>query len=788
MANNNRPPISEDELLKSIAQDNISGPSGTIDSLDNVEQLDEDALSKEIAQEQQYGGRGGEAFLNRAAAAASFGLSTPILKGLGVSEERLREVPERSPLFAGAGTVTGVVGPALLTGGESLVAKAISAPMREVTALGELAGTGMGKLVEGRVRSGAVKQILKESAVGLAEGGAYGAGNFVDEAALGKTDANAQNLVASVGAGAMLGGVGGGVLGGIKASMPMVRKGIAPLSEKISSAARNIVDPEIAAGELVGIKPDKMASIVSTRAGKDFQKDLPAYLVNKLELRNFGAAEDLVAANARIKKASNAAIEDTVNALDMHAAANPTLLPPRAEVYDRLLSKLDDYQKKFINDPKLYSAELNTVEAFAEGLHTRALKKSASGTAAETSLKELDTLRKQYQGIKYKGGGASESFRAEVAQTLRGELRDIVDESATKVASNSLDPSVQKLATDLKSANKDYWTASLLEKPLSKKLNTKGLMSLQDIVEGSVVGAATGSGPLGAATSLARRLGKSDLRRRAVILADLKGQSMAVEKAVKEAVTNFVSKTKRPLRALSLKTLVNSGFAVDYDNGHMPANKKEAFKNVASNLEQLNNDQDTLLTRLAKSTARVSIAAPNIAQETQNTLLRSVNFLQSKIPHAPSSTTMFPKPYEPSSMELAKFERYMQAVEHPLSVLEDLQKGTLTREHVEALQAVYPAIYSNLRQEILDAATGPDADMSYNKKLQLGILFNVPTDASMEPQNIAGLQANFMPQNDPKLAESTGAIKPSSTSVSSMKMSGRLQTDVEKTANRKAQS
>src|SRR5690606_34001635 len=91
----------------------------------------------------------------------------------------------------------------------------------------------------------------------------------------------------------------------------------------------------------------------------------------------------------------------------------------------------------------------------------------------------------------------------------------------------------------------------------------------------------------------------------------------------------------------------------------------------------------------------------------------------------------------------------------PLSVLEDIKKGTLTREHVEALQKVYPHLYNQIRVEVLEQLRDKsETDIPYNRRVLLSILLNIPGDASLLGKNIEALQANFLtPQEKEAMAE-----------------------------------
>ena len=124
----------------------------------------------------------------------------------------------------------------------------------------------------------------------------------------------------------------------------------------------------------------------------------------------------------------------------------------------------------------------------------------------------------------------------------------------------------------------------------------------------------------------------------------------------------------------------------------------------------------------------------------------------------------------------------MEAIENPLSALEDLKAGTLTSEKVEVLKYMYPNIYTTIQNQVMQKVMGSSKPIPYQKRLQLGILLDVNTDESLKPENIAGLQMILhnnkeqQPQNSqgPKLR----------AGVKNLSKADRLETDSNKIAQK----
>jgi hypothetical protein len=98
----------------------------------------------------------------------------------------------------------------------------------------------------------------------------------------------------------------------------------------------------------------------------------------------------------------------------------------------------------------------------------------------------------------------------------------------------------------------------------------------------------------------------------------------------------------------------------------------------------------------------------------------------------------------PTTQQRAKFMRYAETVENPMKALEHFEKGTLSRENVEALKVVYPEIYKKLVASTSNFLAKHGSKLSYNKKVQLGLLLDMPADSTMTPQFILSMQKNYM--------------------------------------------
>lgn len=164
--------------------------------------------------------------------------------------------------------------------------------------------------------------------------------------------------------------------------------------------------------------------------------------------------------------------------------------------------------------------------------------------------------------------------------------------------------------------------------------------------------------------------------------------------------------------------------------------------------------------------------APNIAGAFGSKYNEAVQYVFSQAPKPPRPRSPFAPHVEwkPSDQELSAFEQKVQTVVDPFSVLTELQNGTLTKNHIDALKAVYPKIFFKMQEKIQNEMVKGVKPVPYNQRLKLSLLMDAPMDTSMTPQSILNYQKSFVrPQ---------AQIDPSN--VKEMKVAEEMASDVQK--------
>lgn len=163
---------------------------------------------------------------------------------------------------------------------------------------------------------------------------------------------------------------------------------------------------------------------------------------------------------------------------------------------------------------------------------------------------------------------------------------------------------------------------------------------------------------------------------------------------------------------------------------------------------------------VAERLAPVSMVDPLLADRMETIAARRITFLAEKLPKR--SDVGFPlfgiDRWQPSSFEMAKFARYVAAVEDPAGVVERVADGSLTPEDAEALREVYPEMYAEARNDLIRQIPAIQQTLPYHRQIALSIFFDVPVHPSMQPAVLGVLQDNFV--EEPGTESGTAAPMP----------------------------
>ncbi len=222
--------------------------------------------------------------------------------------------------------------------------------------------------------------------------------------------------------------------------------------------------------------------------------------------------------------------------------------------------------------------------------------------------------------------------------------------------------------------------------------------------------------------------------------------------------------------------------------GLVPENKKRSEKDTIKLINDLSSNPEKLIEKLDEATADVAAFAPKISESMGFSASQAVQFLASKVPEKPNTGPLGPK-VEPSGHEIAKFNRYASVVEDPLSVLDQVQSGTLTMESMEALNTVFPGLYSEMKMQLMEQiadVADEDGDAShipYSTKLSLSMFLGDDLMTSLSQPMIQMNQMALMGSGGNDRKDDIGP-KPTQKGLSEVAKSERLLTPMQKSSMR----
>ncbi len=762
--------------LPAIGKQYALSKDGSLVQVDNAKYADalragavlpaSDADVRKSLYEEKYGNSEFTAGAAGALRGATMGLSDPALTKSGlVNPGTLAGLQSANPASSIAGEVGGTIAGVLSPVG----------PIAEASKAGQIAERAAVKMLgKGAVEAGLSKSVARSiiekavpSAIGSAvEGSLFTSGGLISESALGKADFNAENLAASAGVGALFGAGLGAAFSGLKELVPAATD----LGKKIIGIDEHFADPSVNAKELLGFTDSKWGKL------NTFDKNFANKTVEALRdperigLKATDSADVLAKKIEDFHANAGTKIGDNLEAIKQEAFKTPEILPEAKDIYRKLEKKSYEFAKELE-----FAEGVAAPEKAADYAAARKFEDSysAMSRASKDGQKmDIDTLQKMRQSLddaaKFDIIKNQDPAKIAIAKQLRYILREEIDALANRVS--------PEIGAGLKQANADYYLGSKLLDPIAAKAAKGHSIGLKDLLLGELVNEVGGSGVITAGVLGAKKLLQSDLKRRLVVLGTVEKANMAVTKALNNSTAKFftsgAAKLPTAVRLEATAKLADFSLARS-DDGKKPHSTSQAYTNLQQNLAHYAGDPEKLANKLQSSTAIIAHSAPDTAAALTMTGSNALNFLNSKLPRKVTQPSMMQRPYLPSGTELAKFERYLTAVEKPVEVLKNFADGKMSREESEALKAVYPDLFSRLQDQAM-TFVGANPHLPYNKKLQLGVLLGIPTDPSLAPQNILGLQSNFASQQPQPAQSESSAVKPSQKGLQNLNFDSRI--------------
>lgn len=245
----------------------------------------------------------------------------------------------------------------------------------------------------------------------------------------------------------------------------------------------------------------------------------------------------------------------------------------------------------------------------------------------------------------------------------------------------------------------------------------------------------------------------------------------ALEKNAKR-VSDTINKGIGRLTSVAEKSEAKEAKVIDM------ADMRASYRKNTDKIKELAGNPEQLMDNMSRSTEGINDHAPNVAQAMNASAAAGLAFLSGKLPEVPTKTPFQPE-WEPSATEISKFNRYYDIIEKPLNILKHAENGSLTPEHIEAINAVYPALYTHIKTSTLEHIVNhPNKKLPYRSQLMVSMLLGQNVMPSLAPSALLANQATL---NRPIGQPSQQNAPSSRNNPSKLTLSNRSQTPLQST-------
>lgn len=714
--------------------------------------------------------------------------------------EHLTDLEEGAPTAFGGGRLAGAaagVAVGMAGGGAAGAGAARAIPVNALSALGAPVEAGVGRALSGLASRGVLGQAAstgaKLAARGAVEGGAYAALSSTADSVLHDTPITGEKLFASMGHGALAGGVLGGALGttgslvasgargavnrlsksaalvgeaGASVEGAALQKGARTLKSAIGDAVANPTDAakrlsnELAFDALYTTKEQAAKLLERVPGGAGAVGEY----VNRIAIRPAGGASDAVvgAAKAGFRGRADDLLPviqadlrgRIIEGLSGEVRGTPARFPLKGLVEDATKT-----HQAMRADP----ARAAGADAFLSRIQTElgALERTPGRIAADGSIDAADAFytRAALERGEYELGRSSKPARQAYKEFMR-RWDDSVIETIDKAAAEAGSPGAGEKIRYWKREYQLAITAEKAAKLGAERATRNNIFGIREGI-GAAVGLAMGH-PIAGALAL---VGGKIARERGSAAGAYALGHLADSGAIARTVDKFNARLNDA--AIGVLKEAPASRAAPARAALAPAKTSRAgagpYREVAKREEEASREQaqaivkwvgDTranptqLTEQLEEATAQISRSAgPAAAESYTGAALKAVNFIAAHIPAKERRDPLDPRSTPPLSREEA--DRLIRATKYavqPESVFADFEKGIVTPEGLRAAQTFMPESFAEFQERLFDHVQEGmlrGRRLSDSQRLRIDKLLQSAAGPDLRPRSIRRLQADF---------------------------------------------
>ena len=213
---------------------------------------------------------------------------------------------------------------------------------------------------------------------------------------------------------------------------------------------------------------------------------------------------------------------------------------------------------------------------------------------------------------------------------------------------------------------------------------------------------------------------------------------------------------RRAVPAAGSMTALAASLWNDQTSRAQPKDVSEAARHRADELAAATATPD--LVRVHVRRALRGAADPDLVHAVEEMQLRKLAYLARYAPKAPPPSLLGGRDWKPSRVEAERFARRVRAAEQPVTVFEDMVDGTVTPEAAQTLREVYPRLYQEAQERLMERAAELTAALPLAQVARLSVLFDAPLAPAFRPDSIAQIQTAHGPGIAPAPTQMPGAM------------------------------
>lgn len=373
----------------------------------------------------------------------------------------------------------------------------------------------------------------------------------------------------------------------------------------------------------------------------------------------------------------------------------------------------------------------------------RAIRRQFEGTLdQDSSMSHALRLRQDLDKSKAKWEANRETETIDAYRRVREAFEDEIDRTVGQVS--------PELQTQRRQASQDYFDWVRMEQAIGNQLDDapSGFLSggVSDALAGGA-GLAIGVGmgnPVagllsGIAISSANRWIKNKAPNLVARVAHALSQSDSALKHIAQAHagTKAISRIRLPKLPSAKSVIIPSTLGV--------SKLKQRYEEKSKDVRGFMDDPQATIAKLEKVSAPAAETAPGLAQAMISQNIRANQYLAENLPTPSSRASATLTPLAETELispsEMREFLNRVFAVENPIeALLRIADEGKLDLEIRDTVKAVYPQIYEQTRTKIALELSTRKEPLPYNRRVLLGVTFELPTDPSLKPEFIMRLQ------------------------------------------------